>query len=457
MPPAKNFLDELVFRQLNKLGLPPSALCDDSTFIRRVTLDIAGRLPTLDETQKFLADKNADRFEKLVDRLLASPDYADYFAGKSSAVLRNRRTNPKEDARPTFAFHAWIRESLDKNVPFDQFVRGVLTAKGEAIKTPAVAWYREVKDVSSQVEDTAQLFLGQRIACRKCHHHPLEKWTTNDYWRGGVFQPGRCRGAESREEGQEGGDDRAGPIVDRQLEAGQGRKRRIRRRSRISSRRGWTVRSSRSTPTTIPRQARRLADRAKESLFCSHACQPLLEAFSRPRPGGAGGRHAGDEPADQSGAARRAGEAFRGQQVRPEKAGAGDLHVECLSPERGAQRCQRGRSAELFAHFLPRRLNAEVLFDAIDQVTLSKPAFKGVPAGTRAVQLPDNQFESYFLSVFGRPDFASACECERSSDSSLRASPLQFRRAGQEDRRRTAQATGERQAPRGRSAARSPT
>ena len=91
LPPAKNFIDEHVFASCKKLGLPPSPLCDDGTFIRRVTIDIAGRLPTLEETQEFLADKDADRYEKLVDRLLASPDYADYFANKWSAVLRNRR------------------------------------------------------------------------------------------------------------------------------------------------------------------------------------------------------------------------------------------------------------------------------------------------------------------------------------------------------------------------------
>jgi hypothetical protein len=187
LPPAKNFIDVYVYRQLKMLGLPPSPLCDDGTFIRRVTIDIAGRLPTLEETQTFLAAKNADRHEKLVDRLLASSDYADLFASKWSAVLRNRRQNAKDDAKVSIAFHDWIREALDKNVHFDQFVREVLTAQGEAITTPAVAWYREVKDVSAQVEDVAQLFLGQRIGCAKCHHHPLEKWTTQDYWALAAF------------------------------------------------------------------------------------------------------------------------------------------------------------------------------------------------------------------------------------------------------------------------------
>ena len=102
-------------------------------------------------------------------------------------MLRNRRQSQKDDIKVSIAFHDWIRESLDKNVPLDQIVRGVLTAQGEAIKVPAVAWYREVKDVSAETEDIAQLFLGQRIACAKCHHHPFEKWTTQDYWSLAAF------------------------------------------------------------------------------------------------------------------------------------------------------------------------------------------------------------------------------------------------------------------------------
>src|SRR5262249_24433584 len=150
-------------------------------FLRRVTIDIAGRLPTLEETQEFLADRTPDRRTKLVDRLLASPDYADYFANKWSAVMRNKRENPKGDPKPTVAFHAWIRDALNPNKPRDQFVREILTASGEEVETPPVAWYREVKDIFAQAEDTAQLFLGTRLQCARCHHHPQEKWSQQDY------------------------------------------------------------------------------------------------------------------------------------------------------------------------------------------------------------------------------------------------------------------------------------
>jgi hypothetical protein len=419
LPAAKNFIDEQVFRQLKKLGLPPSPLCDDATFLRRVTLDIAGRLPTLDETQKFLADKDADRHEKLVDRLLASPDYADYFAGKWSAVLRNRRLNGKDDPRPTFAFHAWIRESLDKNVPFDQFVRGVLTAKGEAIKTPAVAWYREVKDVSAQVEDVSQLFLGQRIACAKCHHHPLEKWNTNDYWAlAAFFSRVDVKAPKIEKKDKKGAVNEPAISWIVSLKPGKAEAQNPKTKQNVRAA-GLDAPDAVFDADADPREtfvnwmaepknpyfARTLANRYWKHFLGRGLVEPeddmratnpptnpeLLDALAK---------HFADSKYDLKALVRAI-------------CTSNTYRLSAIPNEHNADDKQN------YSRFLPRRLHAEVLYDAIDAVTLSKPAFKGVPAGTRAVQLPDNQFESYFLSVFGRPDFASACECERSGDSSL--------------------------------------
>src|SRR6185437_3281261 len=130
----------------------------------------------------FLADNDPKKHEKLIDRLLAGGDYADYFANKWSAVLRNRRPSDKDDPKPTADFHAWIRDSLNQNKPYDRFVRELLTAEGELDKSPTLVWYREVKEPTAQLEDVAQLFLGQRIQCARCHHHPLEKWSQQDYY-----------------------------------------------------------------------------------------------------------------------------------------------------------------------------------------------------------------------------------------------------------------------------------
>ncbi|MEX0977385.1 MAG: DUF1549 domain-containing protein, partial [Pirellulales bacterium] len=175
-PPPKNFVDELVFKKLKILGVPPSAVCDNATFARRAAIDIAGRLPTPEETEKFLADANPDKRAAWIDTLLTSTDYADYFANKWSSILRNKRRD-QTHARGTRIFHDWIRDSLHANVPFDQIARQLLTATGEIGQNPPVAWYREVNDSNEQVEDSAQLFLGLRIQCARCHHHPFEKWS----------------------------------------------------------------------------------------------------------------------------------------------------------------------------------------------------------------------------------------------------------------------------------------
>ncbi|HMC10091.1 MAG TPA: DUF1549 domain-containing protein, partial [Pirellulaceae bacterium] len=201
LPPAKNYVDELVYQKLKALGLPASQVCDEASFLRRASVDIAGRLPTLAESEQFLADQSADKRDKLVNRLLDSTDYADYFANKWAAVLRNKRRLDVEK-RSTFAFHEWIRESLNENKPYDRFVREILTATGTPGQSPPVGWYREVKDSAAQLEDTAQLFLGLRIQCARCHHHPFEKWSQGDYYGFSAFfaQVGRKRGQVQNED-----------------------------------------------------------------------------------------------------------------------------------------------------------------------------------------------------------------------------------------------------------------
>ncbi|HXJ72821.1 MAG TPA: DUF1549 domain-containing protein, partial [Candidatus Dormibacteraeota bacterium] len=201
LPAPKNFIDDLVFKKLQTIGMPASPVCDDATFIRRVSIDIAGRLPTPEETQRFLADREPSKRDKLIDALVDSPDYADYFANKWSALFRNKR-NDNNQARGTYAFHDWIRDSLLVNKPFDQFVREILGASGDIGQNPPVAWYRQVNTTTSQMEDTAQLLLGQRLQCAQCHHHPYEKWSQRDYYSFSAFfsRVGRKPGSQPGEE-----------------------------------------------------------------------------------------------------------------------------------------------------------------------------------------------------------------------------------------------------------------
>lgn len=420
LPPAKNFIDEHVFRQLKKMGIPPSELADDSTFLRRATLDIAGRLPTLDETNAFVADTSADRHDKLIDRLLATDDYADLFAGKWSAVLRNRRNSPKDDAKLTFAFHGWIRKALAENVPFDNFVRDVVSARGDIDSTPTVAWYREAKDVSTQVEDVAQLFLGQRIACAKCHHHPFEKWNTDDYWALAAF----FNRVDIKPAKAEKKDNKTKMIV----QAAEPMKV-VMKNADAKATNPKTGKSVKAAGLDSPAVDIGKEDDPRDKLV-DWIAEPTNPFFARTLVNRYWKHFLGRalvEPEDDLRATN--------PPTNPELLDALAKHFVdskydlkklvraiCVSNAYRLSAVPNAFNADdkqNYSRFLPRRLPAEVLHDAIDAVTLTKPAFKGHPAGTRAVQLPDNLVDSYFLSVFGRPDFASACECERSGDTTL--------------------------------------
>ncbi|MEM7230946.1 MAG: DUF1549 domain-containing protein, partial [Planctomycetota bacterium] len=186
LPKPRNLVDALVFKKWQDLGIPPSAVADDATYLRRVTIDIAGRLPTFAEVKAFQDDKAPNKRDRLVDRLLESPDYAEYFANKWSAILRNRRVNGNY-TRGTYAFYDWLRSSLHQNRPYDKMVRDIIAASGEVTYNPPVAWYRAVNSTEQQVEDSAQLFLGLRIQCARCHHHPFEVWSQKDYYGYSAF------------------------------------------------------------------------------------------------------------------------------------------------------------------------------------------------------------------------------------------------------------------------------
>ena len=200
--PANNFIDRYTLKKWRELGIVPSALCSDEEFIRRVTIDICGTLPTPEEVRRFVADRDPKKREKLVDRLLERPEYADYFALKWADILRVVRGRDQENRYGTYAFHRWIRDQIRRDVPYDQFVLGILAAQGDMRTHPPVAWYRQVRTVEQAVDDTAQVFLGLRIQCARCHHHPFEKWSQDDYYGFAAFfarvarKPGRIRQEE---------------------------------------------------------------------------------------------------------------------------------------------------------------------------------------------------------------------------------------------------------------------
>jgi hypothetical protein len=405
-PAPKNFLDELVFAKLATLGIPASVPCDDATFIRRVTIDIAGRLPTPAETRAFVADEDPLKRERWIDQLLASQDYADYFANKWSAVLRNKRAAP-EFAHGTFSFHSWLRQSLYGNKPYDQLVREIVAAAGEPSQNPPVIWYRELKDTNQQVEDTAQLFLGTRLQCARCHHHPFEKWSQQDYYGFAAFfsrvgrkageLPGEQviyhdRGAASAKNPKTGvavppaglGAPPANVAADRDP-----------RQALVD----WMAADDNPffAPALVNRYWKHFFDRGlvdpeDDMRVTNPASNPeLLQALAR---------HFVDSGFDLKNLVRTICQSQTYQL-------SSDPNDHNLSDKQN------------YSRYYPKRLTAEVLLDAINQVTISSTEFADLPLGTRAVQLPDQQANSYFLTVFGRPQADTACECERSQEANL--------------------------------------
>ncbi|MBL8817785.1 MAG: DUF1553 domain-containing protein [Planctomyces sp.] len=418
LPEPANFIDELVFRNLKELGIPNSPVCDDSVFIRRVSLDIAGRLPAPEETRNFLASTAPDKREQLIDTLLKTPDYADYFANKWTALLKNRRDDAS-DITSNFAFHAWVRDSLLSNKPYDLMVRELLAATGTVIANPPVAWYKRVKEPKQQLEDVAQLFLGVRMQCAQCHHHPFERWSQDDYYSLSAFfsQVGR-KPTSTRGEDM---------IF---------HKRGVATATNIKT--GVALRPA-ALGDVIPEIAPDEDPRLKLADWMGSKSNPFFARAFVNRYWKHFFQRGLIEPEDDI--------RDSNPPSNPELLAALESHFISggFDMKNLVREITRSKAYQLssvpnehnlvdrqnYSRFYPRRMQAEVLLDSIDSVTGASTDFANLPQGTRAIALPDNSYNnaSPFLRVFGRPQNESVCECERTQSSSL-AQSLHLMNAG---------------------------
>ncbi len=416
--PIKTVVDRHTHKKWQALGLLPSDLCTDQEFIRRISLDLTGTLPTPKQVQDFVAETGADKRDELVDRLLETPEYAYFFANKWADVLRVKRRGQPERAKGTFAFHNWIRRSIARDKPYDEFTRDILGATGDELSSPPTVWYKELTAPDQFVDDTAQVFLGLRMACAQCHHHPYEKWSQDDYWGMAAFF-----GRVSR---------KTIPVPGNNQQQGAGRLAIFNapRGNVVNKRTGQVavMKALDGKPVTVasdedPRQklvdwmvhkdnpffARAVANRYWAHFFNKGIVDPLDDMRITNPPS------------------------------NPEllDALAKDLVDNRFSLKHLIRTIVKSRTYQLsstpnelnrhdkqnYARYYPRRMSAEVLFDAVNLVADSPATFGGLPtdkyAPRRAIMLPDESFPSYFLDVFGRPQRISACECERVSEANL--------------------------------------
>ena len=405
-PHLTSAVDRLLLRQWRRMGVVPSPRADDATFLRRATIDLCGTLPTSDEVTQYLADPRPDKRARLIDRLLERSEYASYFTLKWADILQNRGAgySTSKQRAGTTLFAAWIRDSIAANKPYDRFVTEILTATGSQAENPPAIWYRTVRKSPEYVESVAQAFLGVRVQCAQCHHHPAERWSQADYFGlAAVFaRVGRKGGFADAEVPtdeiiflKDRGDvvhPRTGEVLSpRPLGGGE-----------FSLGLHDDPRRSLARWMTSPENpffARTMANRMWAHFLGRGIVHPIDDARSTNPPSNP---ELLDELSHQfiaSGFDVKhlirliMGSHAYGVESAPQPGNAGDTQT--------------------FARFHPRRLGAEVLLDGVSQVLDVPTSFPGIPAGTRAIDLPDENVAAHFLDVFGRPARMSACECER--------------------------------------------
>jgi hypothetical protein len=415
----KTLVDVHTAQKWRELNLVPSPLCTDEEFIRRATLQICGTLPTPAEVQAFLADTDPNKRDKLVDQLLERPEYGYFFANKWADILRVKRRGDPSRTFGTFAFHDWLRQAIQQDLPYDQFARAIIAATGDEQSHPPVVWYKEIEQPSQFVDDLAQVFLGLRLACAQCHHHPFEKWSQDDYWGLAAFF-GRVRRKELVLPGQETNGQQRTIYAVAVRRDGSVANKRTGQPAQIKPLDGEVMNVP---PGQDPRQL--LADwlARKDNPFFARAVVNRYWAHFF-------GRGIVDPPDDMRITNPPSNEALLDALAR-------DFIEHGYSLKHLIRTICKSRTYQLsslpnqfnkfdrknFARFYPQRMNAEVLYDAVNQVLNAPGQFNSLPqdrhAPNRAIKLPDEAYNNYFLTVFGKPARASACECERVNDANL--------------------------------------
>lgn len=398
-----NFIDKHVSDKLIRLSIPPSGPINDSTFLRRVSLDLIGTLPTADEARRFLSDAAPDKRTRLIDELLQRPEYADYWAMKWADLLRADKI--KVTPQGAVGITRWLRSKLAANQPFDQFAREILTVQGPIQAESPAAFFKALDTPEVAARSVSQLFLGVRIECAQCHHHPSERWSQDDYaglvgFFTGLTVKRLPNGTEAivAKAGSDHKHPRTGELV--------------------------KARGLGASPTDFQGTTDR---RQVFAQWMTHHDNPF---FAKAIVNRTWAHYFGRglvEPIDDL---RATNPSTNEPLMEALVAHLKDVHYDIKAFTRTLLTSQAYQLSTLtndgnvgdfqnFSHALPKSMPAEVLLDAVSRVTNVPEKFNGWPEGYRSIQVWDNRMPSYFFRIFGRPVRASVCECERSNQPSI--------------------------------------
>lgn len=407
--PRKNFIDGHVWDKLKALGVTPSEPAPEATFHRRAYLDVIGRLPTPDETRAFLSDTNPKKREKLIDELLDRPEYADFWANKWADLIR---PNPyRVGIKAVFNLDAWLRDSFRKNKPYDQFVRELLTARGSTFHNGAAVMFRDRREPDEIATIASQLFLGVRLDCAKCHHHPFEVWGQDDFYSFAAFFARVGHKGTGLSPPISGGEEFVFAAPAGQVKhpvTGEVMPTKPLLGKTVDVPEDGDPREALADWVTAPDNpffARVIVNRVWADLMGRGIVEPVddLRATNPPSNGPLLDALAAD---------------FRDNGYDLKKL----IRTICTSHAYGLSSIPNDRNAgdgRNYSRHYRQRLRAEVLLDAVCDVTGVKESFAAMPAGSRAMELWTVRSQSVFLDSFGRPDPNQDPPCERTTDTTV--------------------------------------
>lgn len=407
--PRNNFIDELVWKKLQRLQITPSTECPDHKYLRRVYIDIIGRVPSPDEVREFLQDSRADRRSRLVDRLLSEPEYAEHWANKWADLLR---PNPyRVGIKAVLNYDAWVRTAFRQNMPYDQFVRELVAARGSTYRNGAVTLFRDRRDPAERTTIVSQLFLGIRLECARCHHHPFEVWGQNHFYGLAAYFARVGRKGTGLSPPISGSEEvffsvgsgtvthpRTGevlaprplfgtaPAVDKETDP----------REALAA---WIT--SKQNPFFVQVMANRVwADMMGRGLV-----EPVDDLRA-------------SNPPSNAALLEALGNDFRdsGFDIQALVRRIAASHVYALSSLASDRNAQDTRN---YSRHYRQRLRAEVMLDAISDITKVPETFSAMPPGSRAKELWTTRIGSLFLDAFGRPDPNQDPPCERTGETTI--------------------------------------